>query len=240
MGSPDDARKWLMDGSGRKLAGAQQQHKITEAQSAARDAYAGSVGALVSDVARFDSEPIGATSQQRLNRRVDRARDRYTALENVADAMRALYATFDDEQRATADRILAATVPSLYEGSPFGGGGTEAASGQQTDSASRRRGRADSSHFERPAIADQAAPVRAIGLLPAFAASLPLEARRRRPGSAIERRTRPSRSLRRLDYRRAPNTLRTMSLPAATGSARILRSSSPIIVYRPSSAFRVT
>jgi hypothetical protein len=147
MGSPDDARKRLMDDSARQLADARQQLRITPAQSGVWDAYAGSVGALVSDLARFDSEPIGATPQQRVNRRVDRARNRYTALENVADSMRALYATLSDEQRATADRILVATVPSLYEGSPFGGGGAEPAQGQQAESISRRRGRADTAHF---------------------------------------------------------------------------------------------
>jgi hypothetical protein len=34
--------------------------------------------------------------------------------------MRALYATLSDEQRVTADRVLAGTVPALYEGNPFG------------------------------------------------------------------------------------------------------------------------
>lgn len=113
-----------MEQTGRQLADARQQLRITAAQSAAWDAYAASVGALVGDVARFEADPISATSLQRVDRRVDRARDRYTAMENVSDAMRRLYATFSDEQRSIADRMLAGTLPSLYEGNPFGGGGS--------------------------------------------------------------------------------------------------------------------
>jgi hypothetical protein len=138
MRSPDEARKWLMDQSARELADARRQLHITPAQAAAWDAYAANVGVLVSELAKFDADPIAATSMQRVDRRLDRARNRYAALENLADSMRALYATFNDEQRATADRILAGTVPTLYEGSAFGGGGMESTRTAPTGSAQRR------------------------------------------------------------------------------------------------------
>lgn len=119
MRSPDDARRWLVDQTGRQLADAQRQLRITPAQTPAWDAYAAAVGALASDLARFESDPIDATSLQRMDRRVDRARNRYTALEGVADAMRTLYATLNEEQRTIADRMLVGTLPALYEGTPF-------------------------------------------------------------------------------------------------------------------------
>jgi hypothetical protein len=146
MRSPDEARKWLMDQSARQLADAQRELHITPAQAAAWDAYAANVGVLVGELARFDADPITATSMQRVDHRVDRARNRYTALENLADSMRALYATFNDAQRATADRILAGTVPSLYEGNPFVGGAMESTQNAPKGSTQRRSsGRGDPS-----------------------------------------------------------------------------------------------
>lgn len=123
MRSRDEARQWLVDQSARQLADAQRQLRITPAQAPAWDAYAASIGALARDVARFEPDPFNATSLQRIDRRVDRARDLYTALEAVGDAMRALYATLSDEQRVIADRVLISALPSLYEGNPFGAGG---------------------------------------------------------------------------------------------------------------------
>jgi len=143
MRSPDDARRWLGEQSGRQLSDAQRQLRITAAQLAAWDAYAASVGALVGDLSRFDAEPLSETSVQRVDRRVDRARNRYTALENVADAMRGLYATLSDEQRATADRILVGTLPSIYEGNPFGGADAGSPRQPMNTSTQRRPGRGE-------------------------------------------------------------------------------------------------
>jgi hypothetical protein len=144
MRSPDDARRWLVEQTSRQLADAQRQLRITSAQYPAWEAYAASVGALSSDLARFDAEPIEATSLQRIDRRVDRARNRYTALEGVADAMRTLYATLDDEQRRAADRVLVGTIPAAYEGTPFAGGGSDMMRRQPgIDSPQRGRGRGE-------------------------------------------------------------------------------------------------
>ena len=144
MRSPDDARRWLVEQFNRQLTDAQQRLRITPAQAPAWNAYAVAVGALVSDLGRFETDPLAATSIQRLDRRVDRARDRYTALENVADTMRALYGTLNDEQRATADRILVGTVPPLYEGNPFMGGGVDQAMQRSPGSEGpQRRGRGE-------------------------------------------------------------------------------------------------
>jgi len=139
MRSRDEARQWLLAQNTRQLAEAQRQLRLTPAQVPAWDAYAASVGALVHDLGRFDADPVNATSMQRMDRRVDRARNLYTALEGVSEAMRGLYAVLSDEQRLVADRVLAGTVPSLYEGSPFAAGPAESLQRQRIDAQPPRR-----------------------------------------------------------------------------------------------------
>jgi hypothetical protein len=141
MRSRDEARRWLVEQSARQLADVQRQLRISPAQAPAWDAYSASVGELVRDLARLEADPFGATSIQRMDRRVDRARNLYTALERVGDAMRGLYASLSDEQRVVADRVLIGTLPSLYEGSPFGG--SDAMPSQPGGSTQRRTGRGE-------------------------------------------------------------------------------------------------
>lgn len=123
-GSAVAARQMLIDQSAAQLASVRARLSLTAAQAPAWDAYAASIGALLADLAR--DTPIdahAANALQRVDLRVDVARNRYAALENVADAMRRLYAMLDDEQRPMADRVLAGTVPSLYGGGLMPAGG---------------------------------------------------------------------------------------------------------------------
>ena len=111
------ARRMMIEQNNVRLAKAYSQLAISAQQSSAWDSYASSVGALMADVLRAQQvEPEDAGGLQRLDLRVDAARNRYAAIENVADAMRALYASLSDDQRRTADRVLPATVPTLYGG----------------------------------------------------------------------------------------------------------------------------
>lgn len=139
------ARQMMIEQNNERLAKARSQLAISAQQSTAWDSYASSVGALMADVLRAQQvEPQDAGGLQRLDLRVDAARNRYAAIENVADAMRALYASLSDDQRRTADRVLPATVPTLYGGAlistlvpgPVDRPGVEAAPRDRTD---RRR-----------------------------------------------------------------------------------------------------
>lgn len=126
-GSASAARKWMIDSSAAQLASARERLAIGPAQAVAWQRYADSVGALLGDLLRPVSD--GAPSRagqiatesvvQRLDRRVDTARNRYAALEDVAAALHALYDVLDEEQRRIADRMLAGTVPPLYDGAAF-------------------------------------------------------------------------------------------------------------------------
>lgn len=139
------ARRMMIEQNNERLAKAYSQLAISAQQSTAWDSYASSVGALMADVLRAQQvEPEDAGGLQRLDLRVDAARNRYAAIENVADAMRALYASLSDDQRRTADRVLPATVPTLYGGAlistlapgPVDRPGVEAVPRERTD---RRR-----------------------------------------------------------------------------------------------------
>lgn len=110
------ARRMMIEQNNERLAKAYSQLAISAQQSTAWDSYASSVGALMADLLRAQVEPEDAGGLQRLDLRVDAARNRYAAIENVADAMRTLYASLSDDQRRTADRVLPATVPTLYGG----------------------------------------------------------------------------------------------------------------------------
>ena len=138
------ARQMMIGQNNERLAKAYSQLAISAQQSTAWDSYASSVGALMADLLRVQVEPQDAGGLQRLDLRVDAARNRYAAIENVADAMRALYASLSDDQRRTADSVLPATVPTLYGGAlistlvpgPVDRPGVEAAPRDRTD---RRR-----------------------------------------------------------------------------------------------------
>jgi periplasmic protein CpxP/Spy len=84
--------------------------KLTDAQEPAWEAYVDKVRALINDAAR---EQRGQTQSgqmtvlQRIDRIVDSARNRLTALEDIAQSAKSLYAGLTPEQQKMADPRLA-------------------------------------------------------------------------------------------------------------------------------------
>ena len=89
--------------------------KLTSAQQPLWDAYADKVSALAADMSRERSR-LQATLQlkslQRIDQSVDVARNRLTALEEIASAAKALYGRLAPEQQSLADTRLATTLPT--------------------------------------------------------------------------------------------------------------------------------
>lgn len=98
--------------------------RITAAQQATWDAFARKVIRLADDTARArfaarsQQQETPTTALQQFDRLADTARNRVTAVEEIADAGRALYATLTTEQKALADRRLAQIVLALANGVP--------------------------------------------------------------------------------------------------------------------------
>jgi hypothetical protein len=97
--------------------------RITAAQQAAWDAYARKVIRLADDVARARfaaraTQEAPATALQQFDRLADVARNRLTAVDEIANAGRALYAVLTPEQKALADRRLAPAALALANGLP--------------------------------------------------------------------------------------------------------------------------
>lgn len=95
----------------------------TKEQQPAWDRYSLAVYRLAGDVARSQDTPLpaDATGPQRLERVADVARNRLTAIEDVVDAGKALYATLTPEQRAAADARIGNEVLPLLGGGGDGG-----------------------------------------------------------------------------------------------------------------------
>jgi len=91
---------------------------LAPAQRAAWTAYSERVLKLLDDVVRarsatrLDERP----APQQLDQLADTARDRLTAIEDIADAGKALYAVLNAEQRALADARLVLVARPLLEG----------------------------------------------------------------------------------------------------------------------------
>lgn len=89
--------------------------KLTGAQQPLWDAYADKVSALAADISR-ERGRLQASLQlkalQRIDRSVDVARNRLTALEEIASAAKALYERLAPEQQSLADARLATTLPT--------------------------------------------------------------------------------------------------------------------------------
>jgi hypothetical protein len=93
--------------------------KLTPAQVPAWNAYLDKLNALAADAAR-DSVRARSAAQlgamQQFDRVLDAARNRLTALEDLAAAAKALYASLNEEQKAVADARLAKLLPAAGEG----------------------------------------------------------------------------------------------------------------------------
>ena len=95
------------------LAELREDLKLTADQQAAWDAYARNVEALASDVARErgrTKEVMQMKVLQRLDHAVDVARNRLTAVEDIAAAAKKLYAGLTPEQQSMADPRLATAI----------------------------------------------------------------------------------------------------------------------------------
>jgi len=92
--------------------------RLTPAQQPAWQSYADKVRALAADLARERSRaqtgaPAGAqlNALQQFDRTLDAARNRLTALEDIAAAAKTLYDTLAPEQKSIADARLATIIP---------------------------------------------------------------------------------------------------------------------------------
>ena len=82
--------------------------KLTDAQEPAWESYVEKLRALARDVARESrSRPAQLGLVQRIDRIVDSARNRLTALEDIAQSAKALYAGLTPAQQKMADPRLA-------------------------------------------------------------------------------------------------------------------------------------
>jgi LTXXQ motif family protein len=97
--------------------------QLTQAQQASFDAYIAMLFSLAGDVQRSQfamRSPPNADSRgpQQFDQLVDIARNRLTAVEEIAEAGSALYAKLSPEQKLVADRrLVAIAVPLLAGGS---------------------------------------------------------------------------------------------------------------------------
>jgi len=110
-----------------QLEDVRQQLHLQKEQEPAWNAYAERVDALMADQFGRRTPPPAAPENEnaprQIDRKVDVVRNRLAAMEDVADAARALYAKLSAEQQAIADRVLPPTVPPLYSSVPPGGFG---------------------------------------------------------------------------------------------------------------------
>ncbi|HYT15696.1 MAG TPA: Spy/CpxP family protein refolding chaperone [Burkholderiales bacterium] len=100
------------------LAELQEDLKLTANQQAAWDAYVRDVEALASDVARErdrTKEVMQMKVLQRLDHAVDVARDRLTAVEDIAAAAKKLHAGLTPEQQSVADPRLATAIAAAAD-----------------------------------------------------------------------------------------------------------------------------
>ena len=96
---------------------------LTPKQLVLWEGYQASVGALMADQVKqevFAATP--RTALQQINGKVDVVRNRLAAMEDIAERATALYQSFDEAQKKTADQRLGSTVPALYSGLVVQGG----------------------------------------------------------------------------------------------------------------------
>ena len=88
---------------------------LTSKQTVLWDNYMAKLNALISDQSDPDKNlPTLDSAPRQIQRKLDIARDRYTAVEDVSEAAIKLYQTLNDEQKRIADKTLPLVVPSLY------------------------------------------------------------------------------------------------------------------------------
>ena len=91
--------------------------RLSAEQRAAWQAYADKVRAMINDIGRErDRGPLGGaqmSSLSQIDRVVDVARNRLTALEDVATAAKTLYGSLSPQQKVVADPRLATIVSAV-------------------------------------------------------------------------------------------------------------------------------
>jgi hypothetical protein len=94
-------------------------------QDAVWAAYRDRVLKLADDIQRAARTALGGEmpAPQRLDRLADIARDRLTALEDIGDAGRNLYAVLSPAQKSVADKRMGVPVMALVGVEPVGGSG---------------------------------------------------------------------------------------------------------------------
>lgn len=94
----------------------EKQLELTDKQRPLWDTYRQRIDALNADLIRNPKGMVSAkdNSLQQVNRQIDLARNRLTALEDIGDAASALYRTLSPAQQKVADKLLAATLPDVY------------------------------------------------------------------------------------------------------------------------------
>jgi hypothetical protein len=89
---------------------------LTSEQNAAWQSYEDKVVGLIAEQPRSASASSGESAARQIDRNTDLLRSRLAAMQDLSDAAKKLYAILSDEQKAVADRMLGATVPSAYAG----------------------------------------------------------------------------------------------------------------------------
>jgi len=80
-------------------------------QAAAWQAYENRVLEILLNSERDAGLSTGVNAVNQIDRRIAAEQNRAGAMEQLGAAARKLYSTFTDEQKRTADRMLASTVP---------------------------------------------------------------------------------------------------------------------------------
>ena len=95
-----------------QLASVRSALKLTPEQTPNWQLYEAKVVELLDELGRGFTPPAGVTAIRQIDARVDAVRHRLTAMEDIADAAAKLYSGLSAEQKGTADRLLAATLPT--------------------------------------------------------------------------------------------------------------------------------
>ena len=102
--------------------------KLTKAQQTLFDAYVDKMTSLGDDIQRSQvtlrsTKNVELTSSQQFGQMIDLARNRLTAIEDIAEAGTILFESLSAEQKAIANRRLAALVTPLLAGGQMLGTG---------------------------------------------------------------------------------------------------------------------
>ena len=96
------------------------------------EAYQDKLSALMNDMNKLEPyHPPRQTAVQQIGRKVDLARNRLAAVEEVQEAADRLYRSLNEAQRQIADQRLAGTLPNLYPGPASDCGGDMPRSGPE-------------------------------------------------------------------------------------------------------------